>query len=433
MQAAVETCARLLKFQPWAPLALPGNAVRGCPCRPEIRRLIFGLSIPPDPGCRCGRLLRTRRPDVAGGGRSRRTASPALSARKAGKGFFVAIRAGRPVRAPVTTGDAAHARRTGFRPSRHASSRRGRKLRRLRPFQHFHRRRAPRAVPFLACPPAACRAGPLPELRPGFPARGRKILHRVRRAPPRQRPQGRPQTPPAAPDPGRLRGMRRQTRKAPRAALRSLQRQTPGHEPPAHAGPQGRTEAGWPLRTVRRQGTRRRQCELRRLPRRAPAGLPRPDRPPPPAGRPLALHRMRKGPSGARKPPLPGLPAAARKTRQGGRRTPPGSPPRRRFVCRLRPPSRRARSHGLRSLSCRLAGPLQPESARSGLPRALHPLCKCFARRGLDPVPALSGRAAARRASEVAPQGGRSPRPRRVRLLREAASRSRVRLLPGLP
>ena len=138
----------------------------------------------------------------------------------------------------------------------------------------------------------------------------------------------------------------------------------------------------------------------------------------------------RRRPLGGPTPPMPGtgLPrAASTSTAVGSLR--PKAPDTARHAL----PPRRARAHGLRTLSCRLAGPVQPQGARPGLPRALRPLRPDRPRRGLDPLPALPQGAAARRAGQVASQSGRGLRPRRLRTLHEAASRPRVQLLHGLP
>ena len=227
--------------------------------------------------------------------------------------------------------------------------------------------------------------------------------------------------------------MRRQARKTRPAALRGLQRNPSRHEPPPPESPQGRTQKSRPLPTVRRQGARRRQCELRRLPCRAPADQARPDRPPPPAGRPLRLHRVWNRLSRSGTPPLCGLPAAYGEARQGGRQTPPGSQARRRPLRCLRTALGRSRAHGLRSLPCRLAGPLQPEGARPRLQGPLYSLRSMPTPGGFRLLPVLQRQAPRRISSQMASQGRRLQGPRRLCPLYKASSHPRVRRLHRMP
>ena len=252
-------------------------------------------------------------------------------------------------------------------------------------------------------------------------------------APPRQRPQGRPQTPPAPAQQRSLRRMRRQARKTRPAALRGLQRNPSRHEPPPPASPQGRTQKSRPLPTVRRQGARRRQCELRGLPCRAPPGPSRPCRETAAPGRPLGLHRVWNRLSRSGAPPLCGLPAAYGEARQGGRQTPPGSQARRRPLRRLRTALGRSRAHGLRSLPRRLAGPLQPQGPGPRLQGPLYSLRSMPTPGGFRLLPVMQGQAPRRISGQMASQDRRLPRPRRLHLLCKAASCPRLRLLHELP
>ena len=77
---------------------------------------------------------------------------------------------------------------------------------------------------------------------------------RLRREGARRLGDGTPRGGEGARDASRQRRRRCHAREAPPAALRGLQRKASRNQPPAPAGPQGRTAPGRPLRTMREQG-----------------------------------------------------------------------------------------------------------------------------------------------------------------------------------
>ena len=292
-------------------------------------------------------------------------------------------------------GDSAHALHAGFRPSRHAPAPRNRKLR-------------------LPC----------------HQARGRRaLLPRQHRAPPRQLPKVRTEATAPHVQSRSLPGLRRRHSDARPPQMRRVPGERPGGQPRPQTAVARRAAQGRALPALRPARPRRRQDQLRRLPCRAPPGPWRPRRETAASGRPFDLYRMRRRASCPRTPPLPGLPATHRKARQGRRQTPPGSPRRRRSLRRLRTALGRSRSHGLRSLPRRLAGPLQPEGPGPRLPRAVHKVRDMRAPGGVRLLQALQGQAPRRISGQMASQGRRLQGTRRLRPLRRTPSRPRVRRL----